>query len=59
MIKIHLIGLEVPTAIGPGDTPKVAEELDHPGLPHTHPLQLEVAIQPVLLDVVLSLARSN
>lgn len=59
MVEVHLVRLEFPAAIRTWNTTKVANQLDHPCLPDTDPLQLQVAVPPVVLDVVLSLAGSN
>jgi hypothetical protein len=59
MVEVHLIRPEPPAAIRTWNPTKVAKQLDHSCLPDTDPLQLQVAIPPVVLDVVRSLAGSN
>ena len=59
MVEIHLVGLELPAAIGAWDAPQVAQELDHARLPDSNALQLQVTVPPVVLDVVRPLARSR
>jgi hypothetical protein len=59
MIKVHLVRLELAAAIGTGDAPEVPQQFDHPRLPDADPLQFEVSIPPVVLDVIGSLAWSN
>jgi len=59
MIEVHLVRLEPPAAVRARDPPKVPEKLNHPGLSDSDPLQFEVPIPPVVLDVVRSLAWSK
>ena len=59
MIEVHLMRLEPLAAIGARDAAKITQQLDHPGLSDSDPLDFEVTIPPVVLDVVRSLARTN
>jgi hypothetical protein len=59
MIEVHLVRLEPPAAVRAGDTSQVPGEFDHPGLPDPDPLQFQVSISTVVLDVVRSLAWTS
>jgi hypothetical protein len=59
MIEVHLVRLELPTAVGTRDAPEVSQELDHAGLPNADSVQLDISISSVVLDVVRPLAWSN
>lgn len=59
MIEVHLMRLESPGAIGARNATQVPQEIDHARLPNPHPLQLELSISAVILDVVGSLAGAG
>ncbi|MGH2446104.1 MAG: hypothetical protein ACRDGD_08710 [Candidatus Limnocylindria bacterium] len=55
VIEVHLMGLERPAAIGARHPAKVAQELDHAVLSYPDTMKLQVAVTPVVLDVVFAL----
>jgi hypothetical protein len=58
MVELKLVRLEVATAIQTGDATAIAKELDHARLADAYPLELELAVTTVVLDVIGSPARS-
>jgi hypothetical protein len=59
MVEVHLVRLELPSAVRAWDAPQVSQELDHACLPDPNSLKLEGPIPAVVLDVVRSLAPSH
>jgi hypothetical protein len=59
MVEVHLVRLELRSAVGAWDAPQVSQEFDHACLPDPNSLELESTIPAVVLDVVRPLAQSD
>lgn len=56
VVEVHLVRLELTTTIGAWDAPEVTQQLDHARLSNTNAPELDLAVPPVVLDVVCPLA---
>jgi hypothetical protein len=55
VVEVHLVRLELTAAIGARNAPEIAQQLDHARLADSNPLELQIPIPTVILDVVRSL----